>query len=81
MGLLHRMAHCQVVIDCVPVAAPDTASREVTSRDKVGDDRLSGPLSDADPLGDLSGAHVLVLSNADQDVPMVREERPRTRTG
>ena len=76
MRLFHGMAHGKVRIDLVVVASPDAGALHVAGVDEVGDDGLGGTFGDPDPSRDVTSPDARVLSHADQDVPVVGEERP-----
>ena len=60
------MAHGAVALDDVAVAASDPFASDEPCRDKVGNDALRCPLGDADHLGDVSLASVVVSGDAER---------------
>jgi hypothetical protein len=74
--ILERVSEGEVRVDLVAVAAADTFTTDVARVLQLGDDALGGALGDADALGDLSQEHIGVLGDAQQDVRVIREERP-----
>jgi len=71
-GVPHRV----LTVDLVPISTPHTLARDETRLDEVGDDPLHRSLSDPDVLGDVAQAHVRILGDAEQDLGVVRDERP-----
>ena len=61
------------------VASSDTAPVDDVRVYEVCDDSLGCPLGDSDDLGDVSEPDVGVLSDAQEYLRVVREERPGCR--
>lgn len=76
VALLGGVAHGDVGVDAVVVAAADAVALDVAGVDQVGDDALCGALGDADHLGDVTEADVGVALDAEQHLGVVREEPP-----
>ena len=72
-------AQMRAAVDLVTVTPSDLGSLEVSLGDKVGHDPLSGALSDADLLCEVTGPAVGVASDAQQNVGVVAEEHPAGR--
>ena len=62
--------------DRVAVAPPLTAAADVTGRFELYHDAVRGPLGDSDALTDLSQADAGIVSDAEQHLSVVRQERP-----
>lgn len=76
MTLLRRVAHLDLWIDEVVVSPTDTPPLDVAGFDEVYDDALSRPLSDPDVLGEVPQPDIGVVSDAQEHLRMVRQERP-----
>jgi hypothetical protein len=76
VSALSGMPHRVLAVDLVPISTPHTLSRDETRLDEVGDDPLHRSLRDPDVLRDVAQAHVRVLRDAEQDLGVVRDERP-----
>lgn len=77
MWLLDRMAYRQVGIYLVVVATANARPLHIPRAYQVGDDRLRGALSDADPGSNVAPADAGILSKAHQHMTVVSQERPR----
>lgn len=75
---LERMTERTTTDDGVPVPPSDPLHAEVPLVGKVGHDLLSGPFRDPDESGDVAQPDIAIPMDAQQDVGVVREERPRT---
>src|SRR5215211_1238034 len=73
---LGRMAHCALAVHGVLVPPPDATPLEKPSLHEVRDDSLNGALGDPDLAGNVSEAHAWVAGDAEQNLHVVREERP-----
>ncbi len=71
-----RMAQRKGGVELVAVAAALAVSLQVAIVDELGHDALRCAFGDADGAGHVSQAHLRVASQAQQDVGVVREERP-----
>jgi hypothetical protein len=60
----------------VVVAPADPVDPHVARRRQVGDDLLGGPLRDADEVGNVAQADLRVAPYAQENVGVVRQERP-----
>ena len=76
MGL-DRMAKRQIAVQLVLIAPTDSLPLQIPGVYKVGDDRLCRPLGDADALGHVSQPERLIMRQAEQNMAVVREKRPR----
>ena len=74
--LLGWVAHVQVLIDAVAVAASVAFAFDVSGLDQVGEDALRGSLGDPDLLGDVAEPDVWRAGDADQHLCVVGEEAP-----
>ena len=66
------------VSDAVAVATADLFALHVPGFDQVGDDPLSGSLSDSDVFRDVTEPCVRVAMEEEKDLCVVREEPPRS---
>jgi hypothetical protein len=73
---LSGMPHRTVALDQIVVPPTNAGALEKTSLGKVGHDALNGTLCDPDVLGDVAKADVGILSDAQQDLGVVREKGP-----
>ena len=78
---LGRVAHPQVAVDAVAVAAADSLALDVAGVREVGDDPLNRALGDADASGDVAQPDLGLAGDADQHLRMVGEERPPPSVG
>ena len=76
MAVLGGVAHGDLGVDAVVVAAADSFAFHVAGFDQVGDDALRGALGDPDGLGDVAEADVGFALDAEQHLGVVREEPP-----
>jgi hypothetical protein len=76
---LGGMSHRCLSVDQVVVAAADAAAVDDFRLDEVCDDPLGCPFGDPDPFGDVPESDVDVVGDAEKDLCVVREERPRRR--
>jgi hypothetical protein len=74
---LSLVAHRNLSVDDVSVAAADLLGGEVSGFQEVADDALDGALGDSNHLRDLSYQYVRVAGDAEQHLGVVREESPR----
>ena len=77
MAGLERVTQRSIEEHFVDVVASVASACDVTGVDEVLDDAVHRSFADADEAGDLGEAYLGVLSDADQDVGVVRQERPR----
>jgi len=75
----HRVREGQVRPDRVAVAATDPLALDVLRRDEVLHDAMRRTLRDPDEVADVPQPHVRILRDAQQDLPVVRQERPGPR--
>src|SRR4051812_26457220 len=73
---LLRPRHGPATVDPVAVPAAKSAGRDKAVLTKLGKDPLHRALLDADHLGYLTHPHIGFAGNADQHLPMVRQEVP-----
>ena len=64
-------------IDGVGVAPTDTRPLHIPGADQVVQDRLRRALGDADAIGDLADAHVRLLGDSQQHLPVVGQQEER----
>jgi hypothetical protein len=76
---LRGVSHRVLTVDLVTVSTPHSLAREEAGCDEVGDDPLHGSLGDPDVIGYVAKAHVRVIRDAEQDLGVVRDERPARR--
>ena len=76
---LGGMPHCRVSVDQVVVTAADTTAVDDPRLDEVCDDSLRGPFGDPDPFSDVPEPDVDVLGDAEKNLRVVCQERPRRR--
>src|SRR2546429_9480493 len=74
------IGHGKVGLDRVVVAAAVALARDVPGGGEVADDAMGGALGDPDRLADLAQADAGILGDAQQDLGVVGEKRPRRRT-
>jgi hypothetical protein len=70
------VAHEAFPIDDVLVSPADAAPLEKPGVDELGDDSLNRSLGDADFLRDVPEANSSVSRDAEQNLRVVRDERP-----
>jgi hypothetical protein len=70
------MSHLGTAVDRVVVSAPPALADDESRVDQVGEDPLGGALRDPDPLGDVAEPNVPVTGDAEEDLRVVRQERP-----
>lgn len=73
------MPHRVLTVDLVAVSTPYPLAREEAGFDEVRDDPLDGSFGDPDVLSHVAKANVRVLRDAEQDLGVVRDERPARR--
>ena len=76
---LSGMSHCRLSVDEVVVAATDSLAVDDPRLDEVCDDPLRGSFGYADLFSDVPEPDVDVLGDAEKDLRVVCEERPRRR--
>jgi hypothetical protein len=74
--LLERMTQMEPVVDGVVVAAAPSFATHISGAFQVDDDLHRGAFGDADQVGDLAESEIRGAGDGEQDVGMVREERP-----
>jgi hypothetical protein len=74
---LGGMSHRRLSVDQVVVAAADAATLNDFRLDQVCDDPLGCALGDPDLFSDVPEPDVHVLRDAEKNLCVVREERPR----
>jgi hypothetical protein len=70
-----------VEADFVDIVAAAFGELDVAGLDEVVDDAVSGAFADADLSGDLGQANFGILGDADQNVGVVGQKRPRWHLG
>jgi hypothetical protein len=70
-----------VEADFVDIVAAAFGELDVAGLDEVVDDAVSGAFADADLSGDLGQANFGILGDADQNVGVVGQKRPRGHLG
>jgi hypothetical protein len=73
---LDRVAQGALGVELVSVAPAFPDTREIAALLEVGDDPLHGALGDPHSHRDLAKADLRLARNAQQDVPVIAEERP-----
>lgn len=76
MVALHGVAQRQIRLHLVGVAPALTGAAQVPGVDELADDALGGALGDPDDRCDVAKAYPRIPRDAEQDVSMVRQERP-----
>jgi len=76
---LSGMPHCGLSVDQVVVAPTDSSPVDDPGLDEVRDDPLRGPFGHADLFSDVPEPDVDVLGDAEKNLRVVREKRPRRR--
>jgi hypothetical protein len=74
--LCARSLQGAVPSDAVDVPSPLSPPLQVSGSDQVADDRLDGPRCDTDLVCDLAKTQIRATREGDEDVSVVREERP-----
>jgi hypothetical protein len=74
---LGGMSHRCLSVDQVVVAAADAAAVDDFRLNEVCHDPLGRPFGDPDPFSDVPEPDVAVLGDAEKNLCVVREERPR----
>lgn len=77
MPQLGDVAHGDVALDRVCVAAADPLTVDVAGLDEVGEDPLGSALCDPHPFGHIAQAHVRILGETEEHLRVVGDERPR----
>ena len=77
MACFERVAKGSVEADFVDVVAAVLGQVDVAGFDEVMHDAVNGAFADPDLAGDLREANLGVLGDADDDVGVVGQERPR----
>ena len=65
-----------MVVDRVAISPAGAFSRDVPSRDEVGDDAVGCAFGDPDGFSDLAQPYAGILSDTDQDARVARQEGP-----
>ena len=73
---LGRVPHRVLAVDHVGVTAADSARRHVAAGNEVRDDPLARALGDPDALGHVPETNLGVLRQTEENLGVVREERP-----
>jgi hypothetical protein len=73
---LGAVAHRHLAVDLVAVAPADSDAVDVARFDEVGEDPLRRPLGDPDFVGDVAQTYLRILSQAQQNLCVVGDERP-----
>jgi hypothetical protein len=73
------MPQGQLWLDLVVVSSPPSLARHIALIDEIGKDLVGAALRDADGAGNVAQADSGVISDAQQDVGVVREEVPMPR--
>ena len=75
--LLRGVAHVQLLVDAVAVAATVALSLDESRLDEVGKDALCGSLRDPDLLGNVAKPDVWRAGDAEKYLSVIGEEAPR----
>jgi hypothetical protein len=65
-----------VIVDRVTVAPPVSLPGDVSAGRQFRDDAMSGAFGDPEMLADVAETNAGIARDADQSLPVVREERP-----
>jgi hypothetical protein len=76
MLALSRMAHACFGVDAVPVASPHSLPCDVPSLDQIVREALGRTFGDANGACDIAHPCLLVVSDAEKDLRVVRQEVP-----
>ncbi len=79
MLLYKRVAKGQLGLDLVVVPPSVALTQDVALLDQLGEDFVGASLRDSDRGGDVAQADAGILTDAEQDVGVVREEVPAGR--
>jgi hypothetical protein len=71
-----RVVDRELGVDRVLVAAPISLARDVPGGGELDDDAMRGTLGDPDPFTDLAQSNAWIVSDADQYLGVVGQERP-----
>jgi hypothetical protein len=76
MAALSWVSHRMPPLDLVAVSSPHSLAPQEAGFNEVGHDPLDGALGDSDVLGHVAKTDVRVLRDAEQDLGVIRDERP-----
>lgn len=76
VSLLDLMTHRAIVMDRVAISSPDLGSLDVASDFELVDQGRYRTIGDANELSQVAQSQVWVAGETDEDVAVIRQERP-----